>query len=279
MTTSSHSDRVAVVTGAGTGIGRAIAHAFARDGLRVVVNDLRSEHALAVCEEIRAEGGHAQPHAGDISDEQAVASLSDTTRAWGGRADVLVNNAAVGERAIPIEDQDPTKWERVIAVSLRGPYLCSRRIGADFMIPAGFGRIVNISSVIGLVGHPMMHAYASAKAGVIMFTKTLATEWARYGITVNAIAPGYIETEFVKDLIARNRYDGDALRRRIPAGRLGATEDIARATSFLAAPETGYVTGVTLPVDGGWTAFGGAGPASTPDLTASLDHPVAAATH
>jgi NAD(P)-dependent dehydrogenase (short-subunit alcohol dehydrogenase family) len=276
MRTSGECDRVAVVTGAGSGIGREIAHAFAQDGLRVVVNDLHLEQAVAVCDEIEANGGRAHPHAGDISDDYAVTTLSDTTRAWAGRADVLVNNAGVGERAIPIEDQDPAKWERVTAVLLRGPYLCSRRIGTDLMVPAGYGRIVNISSVIGLVGHPMMHAYAAAKAGVIMFSKTLASEWARYGITVNSVAPGYIETEFVKDLIARDRYDGDALRRRIPAGRLGSTGDIAHAVSFLAAPESGYITGATLAVDGGWTAFGGAGHASLANAATDEVHRVAA---
>src|SRR5437899_464246 len=138
MTTSGECDRVAVVTGAVSGIGRAIAHAFARDGLRVVVNDLHLERAVAVCEEIEANGGRAHPHAGDVSDEHAVTTLSDTTRRWAGRAEVLVNNAGIGERAIPIEEQDPAKWERVTSVLLRGTYLCSRRIGADLMIPAGY---------------------------------------------------------------------------------------------------------------------------------------------
>ncbi len=165
---------VAVVTGAGEGIGRAIAHQLASDGLRIVVNDLHEDRAEAVRTEIEDAGGSAVLHAGDVSDRGDVERLSATVRDWAGRVDVLVNNAGIALPKVPTENQDVDRWQKEIDVLLRGPYLCSRQIGTDFMLPARFGRIVNIASIVGMVGFPMVNAYGPAKAGVVMLTKTLA---------------------------------------------------------------------------------------------------------
>ncbi|KXF50715.1 hypothetical protein AXA44_18225 [Rhodococcus sp. SC4] len=257
---------VAVVTGAGEGIGRAIAHQLASDGLRIVVNDLHEDRAEAVRTEIEDAGGSAVLHAGDVSDRGDVERLSATVRDWAGRVDVLVNNAGIALPKVPTENQDVDRWQKEIDVLLRGPYLCSRQIGTDFMLPARFGRIVNIASIVGMVGFPMVNAYGPAKAGVVMLTKTLGAEWARHGVTVNAVAPGYIATTAVRGLCDKGKLDGAALRRRIPLGKLGTPEDIARTVSFLASPQSSYITGITVPVDGGWTAFGAAGDAYPADV-------------
>lgn len=256
---------VAVVTGAARGIGRTIADRFSKTGIRVVVNDLEQSAADQAAAEINEGGGQALGVGGDVSDLAAVKALAAAVKEWAGRVDVLVNNAGVADTVIPTVEQDVDRWQMTVDVLLRGPYICSKVIAEQFMLPANFGRIVNIASIAALSPLPMRNAYGPSKAGVVMMTKTMAAEWARHGITVNAIAPGYIETDLLRGLIAAGRLDVMTLRRRIPMGALGKPDDIARAVSFLSAPASSYVTGTLLPVDGGWMSFGAAGDAFAVD--------------
>jgi NAD(P)-dependent dehydrogenase (short-subunit alcohol dehydrogenase family) len=254
---------VAVVTGAGSDIGRETALRLAGVGHAVVVNDLLLERAQAVAEEIRGNAGEAMAHVGDVTVDESVADLAEQARHWHGRVDVLVNNAGKADSVTPTVQQAVDDWQHVMDVCLRSAYLCSRQIARDFMLPQRRGRIVNIASIAGVVGLPMRNAYSAAKAGVLMMTRTMACEWAAQGVTVNAVAPGYIRTPMLQALVEAGRVDESMLRRRIPAGDLGNAGDVASAVLFLASDAARYVTGVSLPVDGGWCAFGAAGDASS----------------
>jgi NAD(P)-dependent dehydrogenase (short-subunit alcohol dehydrogenase family) len=253
--------RTAVITGAGSGIGRFLALAFAAEGYAVVVNDYHGDSAQAVTEEILTGGGLAVAHAGDVADEASVRSLAALARGWSPHVDVLVNNAGIADTLTPTVEQNVDDWQRVVDVCLRGTYLCSREVAREFMLPQRSGRIVNIASIAGVVGLPTRNAYSASKAGVVMMTKTMAAEWARSGITVNAVAPGYIRTPMLDALIGAGKLDESVVLRRIPAGQLGAPADIASAVLFLSSDGARYVTGVCLPVDGGWSAYGAAGDA------------------
>lgn len=245
--------RIALVTGAGSGIGESIAHRLGKIGLGVAVNDIDPERALRVAGELQADGVLAIAIPGDVSDEQDVDRVFAETAAAMGPPAVLVNNAGVADLIVPTMDRDVASWQRVIDVDLRGPYLCSRRAAPD-MLAVSHGRIINISSILGLRGLPMRTAYGPAKAGLINLTKALALEWAASGITVNAVAPGYIRTAMVDELIERGSIDEDGLNAKIPMRRLGGSADIAAAVAFLASDDAGYITGATLAVDGGWTS-------------------------
>lgn len=245
--------RAALVTGAGSGIGESIARRLAEAGLLVAVNDIDPKRARRVAGELEADGFPATAITGDVSDEQQVDRVFTETAAAFGPPTVLVNNAGVADVIVPTHERDVASWQRVLDIDLRGPYLCSRRAALD-MLAAGHGRIVNISSIVGLRGLPMRSAYGPAKAGLINLTMVLALEWAASGVTVNAVAPGYIRTAMLDNLIERGSIDEDGLNARIPMGRLGASADVAAAVAFLASDDASYITGVTLPVDGGWTS-------------------------
>lgn len=238
-----------------------MAHSFANCNYAVAINDLHSDSAHKVADEINTAGGRATAHSGDVSDEEHVRKLSNQIRQWSGRLDVLVNNAGLADTVTPTVEQTTEDWQRVVDVCMRGPYLCSRQLAGDFMLPQRSGRIVNISSIAGVVGLPMRNAYSSSKAALVMMTKTLAAEWASRGVTVNAVAAGYIRTPMLDALIAQGKVNEQQLIRRIPAGRLGDPSDIADAVLYLASDSARYVTGVALPVDGGWCAFGADGDA------------------
>lgn len=249
-------DKVAIVTGSGRGIGRAIAIAFAREGAKVVVNALHMETAGSTADEIKAMGGQSLVVIADVSEREQVASMVEKTVERFGRVDILVNNAGIPRWVKPSIEETEEGWDRLMAVNLKGVFFCSQE-AAKKMIPQGGGKIINISSISGLVAHPQRAAYCSAKAAVIMLTKVLAIEWAEHNIQVNAIAPGSIETEYFKKLYRTRLTDEeDKWARRTPMRRHGRPEEVADAAVFLASQEASFITGETLVVDGGWVAYG-----------------------
>jgi len=238
---------IALVTGASRGIGAATAKALAADGWAVAVN-YRSgaEAAEAVVKDITAAGGRAAAVQGDVSDPGAPDVIFGAAEeALGAPVLVLVNNAGVtADNLSPaLSDED---WDRVVATNLTGAFRLTRR-ALRAMMRARFGRIVNVASVVGLRANPGQANYAAAKAGLVGMTKTVAAEVARRGVTVNAVAPGFIATEMTEDLQS-------ALKDHIPARRTGTPEEVAACVRFLASDDAGYVTGTTLTVDGGLSA-------------------------
>lgn len=239
------SDRVAIVTGSGRGIGRAIALKLAEAGASVVVNDMK-EAAVGVAGEIRAAGRQSLAVIGDVTSAADVARLAEATIATYGRVDILVNNAGIARDQLLVRMSDED-WDRVLDVDLKGVFLCTRAV-LRYMLKKRWGRIISIASIVGLVGNPGQANYAAAKAGVIGFTRSVAKEVASRRITVNAIAPGFIDTEMTQHLAEDQRRE---LMSRIPLGRLGSPDDVAGAVAFLASEEAGYITGQVLAVDGG----------------------------
>lgn len=246
-----------VVTGGGAGIGWAIARLFAARGSRVAILDLDTDAARARAAEL---GATHLGLGGDVTDEAAVTEALDRAEAEFGGVDALVNNAGIGDNPAPTLDQGLDRFRRVLSVHLDGAFLMSRE-AARRMLPRGRGAIVNIASIAGLGGIPGRNAYGAAKAGIIGMTRAMACEWAPGGLRVNAVAPGYVATSLVAKLEADGALDLDAIRRRIPMGALSEPEAIAEAVFFLASDAARYVTGAVLPVDGGWSAFGGFGDA------------------
>lgn len=246
--------RTAIVTGSTKGIGRAIAEAFARAGMRVVVNSRTEADCAALAAELHRAGGEGVPLAADLTRPEAVREFARRAAEALGRVDVLVNNAG-GTLVAPSESLAEADWRRTLEVNLTACFLMSQEIGRR-MIAQGRGSIINVSSITGSAAFPQRLAYCVAKAGVDMLTKVLAIEWARHGVRVNAIAPGYVETEMVRELSARGVIDQTRLAGRTPLGRLGTPEEVAGAALYLASDGASYVTGAVLPVDGGWTAYG-----------------------
>jgi len=240
-------ESVALVTGASRGIGRAIALELARGGARVlVVYRGRRDAAEAVVELVRDLGSEALAEQGDVSRPEEADRLVSLALERFGRLDILVNNAGITRDNLLLRMKDE-EWEEVIRTNLSGPFYLMRA-AAKHMVRARRGRIVNIASVVGLVGNPGQANYAAAKAGLIGLTKAAAKELASRGITVNAVAPGYIQTDMTESLPEAAK---EALLRLIPTGRFGSPEDVARAVRFLVGDDAAYITGHVLVVDGG----------------------------
>ena len=237
--------QVALVTGASRGLGRAIAGDLAAAGATVVVNYASSEAAAAsVVEAITTAGGQAWSHRADVSDEEQVEAMVKAVLEKEGQVDVLVNNAGITRDGLLMR-MKTADWQSVIDLNLSGVFLCTRAVSRS-MLKARRGRIINITSVVALMGNPGQANYSAAKAGVIGFTRSTAAELASRGITVNAVAPGFIETEMTKDL------DMEAILKAIPLARLGQPSDVAGVVRFLAAdPAAAYMTGQVLQIDGG----------------------------
>ena len=238
-------DKVAVVTGASRGIGRAAALALASQGAKVVVNYARSSDAAeATAEEIVQAGTEAIAVRADVSQSAEVDSLIKQTLDKFGRIDVLVNNAGITKDTLLLR-MKPEQWQAVIDLNLTGVFLCTKAVSKT-MLKQRSGRIINLASVAGQMGNPGQANYSAAKAGVIGLTKTVAKELANRGVTVNAVAPGFIETDMTHDL------KSDDIIKFIPLGRYGKPEEVAGTIRFLAAdPAAAYITGQVFNVDGG----------------------------
>ncbi len=246
MTTSAPmTGQTAIVTGASRGIGRCVALALAEAGSEVVVNYARSaEAAEAVVAEILEAGGQAYALKADVAEEPAVKAMVDTVLERSGRIDALINNAGITRDGLLMR-MKMDDWQAVINLNLTGVFLCTRAVTRT-MLKQKSGRIINITSVVGLMGNAGQANYAAAKAGVVGLTRSAAKEMASRGITVNAVAPGFIATDMTKNL------DAEGIRAAIPLGRFGNPEQVAGAVRFLAAdPAAGYITGQVLQVDGG----------------------------
>jgi len=239
-------DKVAVVTGAGRGIGRAVALAYARMGADVACVSRTEENSAKVAAEVEALGRKAWALAVDVSDTAAVDAAAKEILESAGRVDILVNNAGVTRDNLLMRMSEE-EWDTVLDINLKGAFNFTKAFSRTF-IKQRSGRIINIASVIGLIGNAGQSNYAASKAALIGFTKSIAKELAPRGITVNAIAPGFIETDMTAAL--NDKVRGEILA-SVPLGRFGSPDDIAHAAVFLAMEPTGYVTGQVLTVDGG----------------------------
>jgi len=240
----------AIVTGAGSGIGRATAKRFAQEGARVVVNDLSAEAATATVEDIMVAGNVAIVHSGDVTDSAYVDALVAFAVEQFGALDIMHNNAGGQFGSFLIADTPDDVWERTQDLNLAAVFY-GLRSALRVMVPRGTGKIITTASLAGLAGSQRVAPYAAAKAGVIALTRNAAVEYAHTGVRINAIAPGSMETPALEAWMAGLGVDVAAWMARIPQGRLGTPEDIAAAALYLASDDSAYLNGVTIPVDGG----------------------------
>ena len=241
-------DRVALITGGGQGIGKAIALTFAREGAKIVVNDISFNEAKAMktVEELRDIGVEAELFLADVSKEDEVNSMVEKVIARFGRVDILVNNAGINRDGL-LHKGNLANWEAVMAVNLTGPFICTKAV-LPSMRAQGYGRIVNLSSLTARIGIFGTGYYATSKSGLIGLTKVTAVENATKGITCNALAPGYINTDMM------NKYPAEQLKAlitSIPVGRFAEPEEVADAALFLASDASAYITGAVLDINGG----------------------------
>ena len=250
-------DKVALITGAGCGIGRAMSLLFAKEGAYIAVNDIDLSSAEETAEAVKQIGRRAIAIKADISEPNDVDIMVDRVIKELGGVHILVNNAGIPALTGPtIEQQGVERWDKVVDVILRGTYLVSRRVG-QWMARHKTGKIVNISSIAGVAGTPKVICYGSAKAGVINMTRSLAVEWAQYNINVNCIVPSWVRTPILEAAIKTSKFiTMEEIAKRTPLGRPAEPEEIAKAALFLVSDDASFITGVTLPVDGGWLAYG-----------------------
>jgi NAD(P)-dependent dehydrogenase (short-subunit alcohol dehydrogenase family) len=247
-----------LVTGGGGGLGRAAAKVFVELGAHIVVADLNADSIDEAVGDVGARGSSVGDVSREADCERIVAQAADVL----GGLDGVLNSAGISDQVASAFDLDIDAWQRGFDINVRGTFMICRAAGR-MMTKAGSGSIVNISSVNGLGGIPRRHSYSPAKAAVAMLTRTLACEWGAFGVRVNALAPGYINSPMVTRLAAEGKLDVKRLEDRTPLARLGEAPEVGHAAAFLLSDAAAYVSGAVLPVDGGWTAYGGPGPVQT----------------
>jgi 2-deoxy-D-gluconate 3-dehydrogenase len=247
-------ERIAVVTGGNGGIGLGMGRGLARAGAHVVVAARNAEKSANAVREIERVGGHASSESVDVADEASVRRLMDAVRTRHGRLDILINNAGMNIRK-PVHELALTEWRQVIDTNLTSAYLCCHAAYPLFKA-AGGGKIINIGSMMSIFGASFAPAYAASKGGIVQLTKATAVAWAKDNIQVNAVLPGWIDTELTQN--ARKQVEGlhDSVLRRTPAGRWGTIDDMEGIAVFLASPASDFVTGTVIPVDGGYAIQG-----------------------
>lgn len=261
--------KVALITGSSVGLGRSMASAFIAEGGRVVTHSRDLARAQAAVSDLGA-GDRAMAVAGDLNDvTTAPCDLVANAIAHFGQLDILVNNAGV-TTIQPTIDLTLDDWQQIIHVDLTAAFACSQEAAKHF-IERGGGSILNISSMMGCGGFPNRAAYTSAKHGLIGMTKALAAEWGQHQIRVNALAPAYIRGSMDDATMATGDYGPGEIERRTPLGRKGEPAEVAAAAVFLVSDDASYISGVNLPVDGGWLAYGGWGDASAPSVPTSTE--------
>ncbi len=238
--------QVALVTGGARGIGKTIAEDLAKKGVNLAIADVSVESASETAKELAARGVKTQSLRLDVSkSDQVSKAFEDIVREFG-RIDIVVNNAGITRDGLVLRMKEED-WDAVININLKGVFLCSKE-AVKVMVKQKYGRIINIASVVAFMGNPGQANYSASKAGIVGLTKTVAREYASRGITVNAVAPGFIATAMT-DALAENVKQ--EMLRSIPVGKFGSVEDVANAVSFLASPESGYITGQVIHVNGG----------------------------
>ena len=243
--------KTAIITGSTRGIGYGIAKAMADEGAKIIVVSRKPQDCRRVAEELSSQGSDALGIAADVPCQQDIDNLISQVQKYSGRIDILVNNAgtAITKRAEEITEEE---WDRVINLDLKSSFFCAQAVGKE-MIKQRAGKIINIASILGLVGEKMVLPYCVAKGGVIQMTRALALEWAKYNIQVNALCPGYVLTDINAAELQKEK-NFKYITGKIPAGRLGTVDDIAGAVVFLASSSADFMTGQVMTVDGGWTA-------------------------
>ena len=247
-----------LITGAASGIGEGAARVFARFGAEVMVSDLDPD---ALAETWHDLDPHRRIGLNVVEEAQCDAAISRVVDVLGG-IDGLFNSAGIADEVKPALEANIDVWQRCVDIHLRGSY-CIARAAARVMVPQGSGSILLVSSVNGVTGIPRRHAYGPAKAAIAQLARTLTCEWATHNVRVNSLAPTYIATPMIDKLIADGKLDLDRLERRTPMGRIGSVQDVASAAAYLLSDLSQYISGVNLPVDGGWLAYGGPGDVAT----------------
>jgi 3-oxoacyl-[acyl-carrier protein] reductase len=250
-------DRVAIITGSAQGLGEAMALAMAQEGAKIIITDINSEKGKATTEEFKKSGYIAEFIYCDVRIKKDVEFLTSEAVRIFNRIDILVNNAGLAKiGAIDVISEED--WDICIAVDVKGTFLCTQEV-VKIMKKQNSGCIINISSIMGLQGMPERASYGVARAGIVNLTSLLAAELGRWNIRVNCIAPGFTWTQKLQEYISQGIFIPKEVESRLPLGRLGQPQDIANTALFLVSDKSNYITGVTIPVDGGWLADGGRG--------------------